>query len=100
MVEYINLIVWQLCRLRRDLIGHNGGGDGGEEKNDAPKEALGLPAVVFPLKQLQEKRLSGNVGIFVSFLFICIFCHLFNIHDHLNKLSEYLRTCKEQNVIE
>ena len=54
MVAYINLIVWQLCRLRRDLIGHNGGGDGGEEKNDAPKEALGLPAVVFPLKQLQE----------------------------------------------
>ena len=34
------------------------------------------------------------------FLFICIFCHLSNIHDHLNKLSEYLRTCKEQNVIE
>ena len=70
MVAYINLIVWQLCRLRRDLIGHNGGGDGGEEKNDAPKEALGLPAVVFPLKQLQEK---GYLITLVSLFDFCLF---------------------------
>ena len=42
----------------RDLIGDNGGGQSGKEKEDAPEKTLRFPtALVFLLQQLQHQNL-------------------------------------------